>query len=152
MSVSIQKVLDTFSMSIDKFHEIQTDCQRFLQDMNSEEKIEIRKRTFPYLDLLDPSISVYAQFGADKCSISDFTKWCKLLNVEIPNDQQETFHCVSSDKKITFTCRTLDNYIHGKYIHYFGVTGEYEKVLEAFSLFLEMGQYAELCWGNRDFI
>lgn len=148
MSLSIQRVLDTFSVSINQFQEIQDDCQCFIKDMNSPEKISTRNRMFPYLDLLDPSISMYAQFGADKCSISDFKKWCEALDTEIPNDQQESFHCVSRDKKVTFTCGTLrDNYIH-----YLGVTGEFEKVLEAFSLFLEMGHYSELCWGNRNFI
>lgn len=147
--MSIQNILDTFSVSINQFKEIQDDCQSFIQDMNSPEKKSIRKCMFPYLDLLDPSISIYAQFGADKCSISDFRKWCELLNIiEIPNDQQDTFHCVSRDKKITFTCGTLQD----NYIHYLGVTGEFEKVLEAFTLFLEMGHYTELCWGNRNFI
>ena len=146
--MSIQNILDTFSVSINQFEEIQADCQRFIKDMNTCEKESIRKRMFPYLDLLDP-ISIYAQFGADKCSISDFRKWCELLDIEnIPNDQQDTFHCVSRDKKITFTCGTLQD----NYIHYLGVTGEFEKVHEAFTLFLVMGNYTEICWGNRDFI
>jgi len=69
--MSIQNILDTFSVSINQFEEIQADCQRFIKDMNTREKESIRKRMFPYLDLLDP-IFIYAQFGADKCSISDF--------------------------------------------------------------------------------
>jgi len=160
--MSIQNILDTFSVSINQFEEIQADCQRFIKDsirdrdrmfpyldLLDPSSIRDRDRMFPYLDLLDPSISIYAQFGADKCSISDFRKWCKLLNIkDIPNDQQDEFHCVSHDKKITFTCGTLQD----NYIHYLGVTGEFEKVHEAFTLFLVMGNYTELCWGNRNFI
>ena len=140
----IQPVLETFSMSLDEFNEFQASCQHFLQDMNRPEKIKIRTQMFPYLDLLDPSISVYAQFGADKCSISNFKKWCELLDTP----DQDSLHFVSRDKKITFTCHTIQD----DYIHYLGVTGELEKVLYAFSLFLEMGHYTDLSWGNRDFI
>jgi hypothetical protein len=37
-------------------------------------------------------------------------------------------------------------------MHYFGITGEAEAIINAFTIFLEMGRYEEMCFGYRIFI
>lgn len=38
-------------------------------------------RHFPYLEHLDERINHYAQFGADKCCVTNFPVWCAELDV-----------------------------------------------------------------------
>jgi len=37
-------------------------------------------------------------------------------------------------------------------MHYFGITGEYNKILDAFKIFEKKCSYYEVSFGNRDYI
>lgn len=37
-------------------------------------------------------------------------------------------------------------------MHYFGITGEANAVLNAFDIFIKNGDCADICWARRDYI
>jgi hypothetical protein len=108
-----------------------------------------------YLNKLDLSYDEYLEFGADKCGFDDFIKFCEEVNIDFlenisrikSSTEKRNFHFYSRDKKITLTCHCL-----GNYVHYFGITGEYNVILSAFEYFNKRTTHSELCWGGRDFI
>jgi hypothetical protein len=63
------------------------------------------------------------------------------------NQYKPTYVFYSRDKKITFTCLRP-----GNYMHYFGITGESNKILEAFKIFKKRCNYDDACFGARDYI
>lgn len=62
-------------------------------------------------------------------------------------DNSKRYIFYSRDNMITFSCSNF-----GNYMHYFGITGEYNKILDAFNVFCKRCTYDEACIGNRDFI
>jgi len=82
-------------------------------------------------------------------------EFCKEINIDFPENitrikastEKRYFHFYSKDKKITLTCSSL-----GNYVHYFGITGEYNAILYAYEIFNKRATHTELCWGGRDYI
>ena len=62
-------------------------------------------------------------------------------HIENKNGIRLRYHFYGRCKKITFTCQYPLNYMH-----YFGITGEAEAVINSFTVFLEMGRYDEICF------
>ena len=130
---------------------------------------------YTYLDSLNNSEEEYLEFGADKCSVSDFNLFCEKLNIDVNenlkrieeeekkiineirngtffnNDSQLKnriqYHFYSRCKKIMFTCKNPNNYMH-----YFGITGEANAVLNAFEIFCKMATYDDIRWNCRIYI
>lgn len=124
-----------------------------------------------HLYLLDREINEYLEFGADKCSVDNFDEFCEELNIDVKKNllriiQEQRLHIedirsdkiskyehiptyvfYSRDEKITFTCSRP-----GEYMHYFGITGESNKIIEAFTIFKKRCEYEDACFGGRDFI
>ena len=124
-----------------------------------------------HLYLLDNDIDEYLEFGADKCSVDNFDEFCEELNIDmkenllriieeqkghienVRSDKVSKYEYIpiyvfySRDKKITFTCSRP-----GEYMHYFGITGESNKILEAFKIFKKRCTYDDACFGARDYI
>jgi hypothetical protein len=120
----------------------------------------------------------YLEFGADKCSLkvgvsindfleflhidkeallfecakmrkNDLTKFgysgeCTLRNGHFPY----TVH--SRDRLLTMTISD-DDWVDG-YFHYFGMTGEKNRMIEVFNYFTTHCNYDELSFGDRDYI
>jgi hypothetical protein len=146
----MQQVLTTFSIDEDTFHQITRDTTKFIQSYFELSPDDDIRYMFSYLYLLHrPSIHTYLQFGADKCYITNFDEFCHTLDianignglVEKKNGQIKT-HYYNKTHTLIFT------YSMG----YFGISGEYNKVLDAFDVFLKTSSYDSLCWGKRDYI
>jgi hypothetical protein len=149
----MEQILKVFKMTEEKFieHKIIT--------TNSIKKYYLREDDIPkhleYLNNLDLSQDEYLEFGADKCGFDNFIEFLKEINVDLLENliriknstERITFNLYSKDKKITITCSTL-----GNYVHYFGITGEYNAIINAFDIFNKRATHTELCWGGRDFI
>jgi hypothetical protein len=71
---------------------------------------------------------------------------CDLVFFIIKNDKYRN-NFYSKDRKITFSCRT-----RGNEMHYFGITGECNRILEAYKIFMRRCKYEDICLGVRDFI
>jgi len=124
-----------------------------------------------HLYLLDNDIDEYLEFGADKCSVDNFDEFCEELNIDmkenllriieeqkshienVRSDKVSKYEYIpiyvfySRDKKITFTCSRP-----GEYMHYFGITGESNKIIDAFTIFKKRCEYEDASFGTRDFI
>jgi hypothetical protein len=149
----MEQILKTFKITEEKFieHKIIT--------TNSIKKYYLREDEIPkhleYLNGLDLCHDEYLEFGADKCGFDNLIEFCKEINVDLLENltriknstERITFNLYSKDKKITITCSSL-----GNYVHYFGITGEYNAIINAFDIFNKRATHTELCWGGRDFI
>jgi hypothetical protein len=157
----MEQILQKFKMTEEEFieHKIVT-TQKIKKYYLSEIDIIIGKENripkhLEYLNNLDLSYDEYSEFGADKCGFDDFIEFCKEINIDFPENitrikastEQRYFHFYSKDKKITLTCSSL-----GNYVHYFGITGEYNAILYAYEIFNKRATHTELCWGGRDYI
>jgi hypothetical protein len=156
----MEKVLDFFNIDENMFLSIKKDITSFVKSyfdgtMDSEARL-----LFSYLEGIDNNCEEYLQFGADKCAVDNFFDFCKDLNINTEqnlsrivnekskfNDCVKRFHFYSRDKKLTFTCSTV-----GNYMHYFGITGEASEILRAFEIFCKRAKYDDVSFGNRDFI
>jgi hypothetical protein len=157
----MEQILQKFKMTEEEFieHKIVT-TQKIKKYYLSEIDIIIGKENripkhLEYLNNLDLSYDEYSEFGADKCGFDDFIEFCKEINIDFPENitrikastEKRYFHFYSKDKKITLTCSSL-----GNYVHYFGITGEYNAILYAYEIFNKRATHTELCWGGRDYI
>jgi hypothetical protein len=147
------------------------------REMNNSEYKQVKK-SYPYLDVLDLSHDEYIEFGADKCEINNLKEFCNEINVDFEENMVRCseekkqlqkyhnekgniyslnyrYHFYSRDKKITFTCSSInqsydeENDEHRDYLHYFGLTGEFEATLIAFKQFYKRANYAELSFGRE---
>jgi len=171
----MQKVIEVFKIDENIYKNYLKKNTDFVKSYFTKIMDHKTRKHFIYLNDLNPS-KEYLQFGGDKCSISNFKKFCQKINVDInenliniiqelknikdeikkgtyveendPCDIRSRYHFYSKDKKITFTCSSIKD----NYIGYFGVTGEASKVLKVFQIFCEMGTWDKLCWAKRDFI
>ena len=172
----MEKVLETFKINEENYKTYLKENSNFIKSYFAKIMDYKTRKHFMYLDGLNQNCKAYIQFGGDKCSVKDFNKFCKRINVDInenliniiqelknikdeikngtyvveddPSEIRSRYHFYSKDKKITFTCSSIKN----NYLGYFGVTGEESKVLKVFQIFCEMGTWDDLCWGRRDFI
>lgn len=135
----MQSILNEFNIDQERLNKIILDCTLYVK----KQKISDTYQHFPYLLKLADCES-YLQFGADKCSVDSFKKFCKDLDI-VENDGN---HYYNRDYTLTFTCSGNDH----NYLHYFGVTGKTSKVIEAFKVALKRMKYDVLCIGNRDYI
>ena len=156
----MEKVLEVFSMDENVFLSIKKDITSFVKSYFDETMDSEARLLFSYLDGIDNNCEEYLQFGADKCAVDNFFDFCKDLNIDTQqnllriinekskfNDCLKRFHFYSRDKKLTFTCSTV-----GNYMHYFGITGEANEILRAFEIFCKRVKYDEVSFGHRDFI
>jgi hypothetical protein len=156
----MEKVLNFFNIDENVFLSIKKDITSFVKSYFDETIDSEARLLFSYLDGIDHNCSEYLQFGADKCAVDNFFDFCKDLNIDTQqnllrivnkkskfNDYLKRFHFYSRDKKLTFTCSTV-----GNYMHYFGITGEANEILRAFEIFCKRAKYDEISFGNRDFI
>lgn len=156
----MEKVLEVFSMDENVFLSIKKDITSFVKSYFDETMDSEARLLFSYLDGIDNNCEEYLQFGADKCAVDNFFDFCKDLNIDTQqnllrivnekskfNDCLKRFHFYSRDKKLTFTCSTV-----GNYMHYFGITGEANEILSAFEIFCKRAKYDEVSFGHRDFI
>ena len=154
-----------FNIDEKQFEKIVSDCTEWV----TKEAKELAKtdyhlfhKHFPYLEELNGGDEGerYLQFGADKCSVNDFELWCKEINVDLftnmvrlinqPEGNKGPFHFYNEDRTLTFTCNVLDQY--SGYLHYLGVTGTVEKVLDAYEVFNKRMKYSDTCLGNREYV
>jgi hypothetical protein len=144
----MEKVLEVFSMDEKVFLNIKRDITSFVKSYFDETMDSEARLLFSYLDGIDHNSSEYLQFGADKCGVDNFSDFCKDLNIDVNEKKQYNSrnHFYSRDKKLTFTCSTV-----GNYMHYFGITGEANEILRAFEIFCKRAKYDEVSFGNRDF-
>ena len=166
----MEEVLKKFDMNEEKFLKLKKRVTSFMiKYFNKEMDVATQKYFYDYYAELDPECEEYLQFGADKCDVDNFDEFCEELNIDIKenliriikeqktyieninnetiNKHKPTYVFYSRDKKITFTCSNP-----GNYMHYFGITGEYNKILEAFKIFEKKCKYEEVCFGSRDYI
>jgi hypothetical protein len=156
----MEKVLEVFNIDESKFLHIKKTITSFIKSYYDETMDSEARLLFSYLDGIDHNCSEYLQFGADKCAVNNFFDFCKDLNIDTEqnlsrivnekskfNDCVKRFHFYSRDKKLTFTCSTV-----GNYMHYFGITGEANEILRVFEIFCKRAKYDEVSFGNRDFI
>ena len=168
----MEEVLSVFStMNEEKFLEVKTNVTSFMNSYFNRNMDEDSRKFFSYYSDLDPDCEEYLQFGADKCDVDNFDEFCEELNVDIKEnlleiikkqnryieeikngkinryDYRPVYLFYSRDKKITFTCSKP-----GNYMHYFGITGESNKILEAFKIFKKRCTYDDACFGARDYI
>ena len=139
----MQSILNEFNIDQERLDKIILDCTLFVK----KKKIDDKYQHFPYLVKLTDCDS-YLQFGADKCSVDNFKNFCKDLDI-VENDGN---HYYNRDYTLTFTKSDNNSDNDSNYLHYFGVTGETSKVIEAFKVALKRMKYDVLCLGNRDYI
>jgi len=171
----MEKICELFKMDETKFLERKQKNTAFVKSyFDNTMKKDFRPLYWNYQGL-NATQTEYLEFGADKCSVIDFRKFCEKLNIDVDNNLKRIkkeeerilceirngmyndeenlnrmllkYHFYSRCKKITFTCQYPSNYMH-----YFGITGEAEAIINAFTVFLEMGKYEEMCFGYRIFI
>jgi hypothetical protein len=168
----MEQLFETFDMNEERFLEVKKNVTSFMNSYFNGNMDEGSQKYFSYYSDLDSDCEEYLQFGADKCDVDNFDEFCEDLNVDIKENLLEIIqnqkHYIedmkygkiknlyeykpvylfySRDKKITFTCSNP-----GNYMHYFGITGESNKILEAFKIFKKRCTYDEACFGSRDFI
>lgn len=169
----MEEVLSVFStMNEERFLEVKKNVTSFMKSYFNGNMDEDSRNFFRYYSDLDSDCEEYLQFGADKCDVDNFDEFCEDLDVDIKEnlleiikkqnrfieeikdgkikylyDYRPTYLFYSRDKKITFTCSKP-----GNYMHYFGITGESNKILEAFKIFKKRCTYDDACFGARDFI
>ena len=168
----MEKVLQVFStMDEERFLEVKKNVTSFMKSYFNRTMDEDSRKFFSYYSDLDSECEEYLQFGADKCDVDNFDEFCEELNVDIKEnlleiiknqrryieeikdgkinryDYRPVYLFYSRDKKITFTCSKP-----GNYMHYFGITGESNKILEAFKIFKKRCNYDEASFGARDYI
>lgn len=170
----MEKVCELFKMDESKFLERKQKSSNFVKSyFNKTMKPEFLP-LYIYLDGLDNTQEEYLEFGADKCSVSNFNNFCEKLNIDVdenlkrfeleekkiikeikngtyfarenPHGIRLINHFYSRCKKLTFTCKYASNYMH-----YFGITGETNEVMRAFEIFIKDGHYDEICFGCRIF-
>ena len=156
----MEKVLELFSIDEDNFLRIKRERTAFIKSYYDRTLDPKARFLFSYLDGINNYYTEYLVFGADKCGVDNFNNFCEELNIDVKenllriknelpvlNDSVKRNHFYSRDKKLTFTCSTV-----GNYMHYFGITGESNEILRAFEIFCKRCTYDEVCFGNRDFI
>ncbi len=169
----MEEVLSVFTtMDEEKFLEVKKNVTSFMNSYFDGSMDEDSRKFFRYYRDLDSDCEEYLQFGADKCDVDNFDEFCEELNVDIKEnlleiiqkqkhfiedikdgkikdlyDYRPVYLFYSRDKKITFTCSRP-----GNYMHYFGITGESNKILEAFKIFKKRCTYDDACFGARDYI
>jgi hypothetical protein len=167
----MEEVLEVFDMNEEKFLKVKEGVTSFIQSYFNRTMKEDHRNCFDYLSNLDSECDTYLQFGADKCEVDNFDEFCEDLNIDIKEnlleiikeqrhhiesirngstnkyDYRPTYVFYSKDKKITFTCSKA-----GNYMHYFGITGESNKILDAFKIFKKRCTYDEASFGARDYI
>jgi len=166
----MEEVLKKFDMDEEKFLNIKESVTSFMKKyFNKEMDADTQKYFDDYYSELDSECEEYLQFGADKCNVDNFDEFCEELNIDIKENliriikEQKKFIeninneiikkykpayvFYSKDKKITLACLNL-----GNYMHYFGITGEYKKILDAFKIFEKKCNYDEVSFGRRDYI
>jgi len=169
----MEEVLSVFTtMNEERFLEVKKNVTSFMNSYFTGNMDEDSRKFFSYYSDLDSECEEYLQFGADKCDVDNFDEFCEELNVDIKEnlleiikkqnrfieeikdgkikylyDYRPVYLFYSRDKKITFTCSRP-----GNYMHYFGITGESNKILEAFKIFKKRCTYDDACFGARDFI
>lgn len=157
----MEQILQLFKMTEEKFveHKFETTNSIKKYYLSDFDIIIGKENGIPkhleYLNKLDLSYDEYLEFGADKCGFDNFIEFCEEINIDFlenisrikTSTEKRYFHFYSRDKKITMTCSSL-----GNYVHYFGITGEYNAILHAFEIFNKRATHTELCWGGRDFI
>lgn len=169
----MEEVLSVFTnMDEEKFLEVKKNVTSFMNSYFDGSMDEDSRKFFRYYRDLDCECEEYLQFGADKCDVDNFDEFCEELNVDIKEnlleiikkqnyfiedikdgkikylyDYRPVYLFYSRDKKITFTCSRP-----GNYMHYFGITGEANKILEAFKIFKKRCTYDDACFGCRDYI
>ena len=138
----MEQVLKRFNINEEQFLEIKESVTSFMKKYFNKELDINSLKYFDYYSELDSECGEYLQFGADKCSVNNFDEFCEELNIDIKenliriikeqkryieninnektNQYKPTYVFYSRDKKITFTC-----FNPGNYMHYFGITGEY---------------------------
>jgi hypothetical protein len=159
-------------MNEERFLEVKKNVTSFMNSYFNGNMDEDSRKFFSYYRDLDCECEEYLQFGADKCDVDNFDEFCEELNVDIKEnlleiikkqnyfiedikdgkikylyDYRPVYLFYSRDKKITFTCSRP-----GNYMHYFGITGESNKILEAFKIFKKRCTYDDACFGCRDYI
>jgi len=157
----MEQILQKFKMKEEQFieHKIFT-TNSIKKYYLSEFDIIIGKGTgipkhLEYLNKLDLSHDEYLEFGADKCGFDDFIEFCKEINIDVLesihiikiSEERRYYDFYSKDKKIVLRCSQL-----GNYVHYFGITGEYNAIINAFDIFNKRATHSALCWGGRDYI
>jgi len=157
----MEQILQLFKMTEEKFveHKFETTNSIKKYYLSKIDIISGKENGIPkhleYLNKLDLSYDEYLEFGADKCGFDNFIEFCDEINIDFLENisriktsaEKRYFNFYSRDKKITMTCSSL-----GNYVHYFGITGEYNAILNAFEIFNKRATHTELCWGGRDFI
>ena len=157
----MEQILKTFKITEEKFveHKIVTTNSLKKYYLSECEIIIGKENGIPkhleYLNKLDLSCDEYLEFGADKCGFDDFIEFCEEINIDFlenisrikSSTEKRYFDFYSKNKKITMRCSQL-----GNYVHYFGITGEYNAILDAFEIFNKRAKHSELCWGGRDYI
>lgn len=166
----MEEVLKKFNINEERFLEIKEVVTSFMKKyFNKEIDVDTQKYFDKYYAELDSECEEYLQFGADKCNVDNFDEFCEELNIDIKenliriikeqkkyieNINNETikqykpaYVFYSKDKKIAFACLNP-----GNYMHYFGITGEYNKILDAFKIFEKKCNYDEMNFGSRDYI
>lgn len=176
----MEEVLKTFDINEEKFLNIKEEITFFIKSYFNEKMEKDSRNHFYYLESLDSECNEYLQFGADKCDVDNFNEFCKDLDINVEenllriidelneeikiktdiknNSYKEENYPLSSnsskryvfnsrDKKITFTCSKP-----GNYMHYFGITGESNKILDAFKIFKKRCTYDDASFGARDYI
>jgi hypothetical protein len=160
----MEKVLEIFNINEEEFEKYNSNTDKFIKNYLNDKLDFDAKKFFGYLDKLDPNINQYIQFGADKCSVDDFIKFCEELDVDLLTNINEhlvnieeklagqfyKYDFYNRDKTLTFSFSSKD-FMSG-YLHYFGLTGERTKVLHAFEIFNKRSEFSDICWGGRDFI
>jgi len=167
----MEQILQKFKMTEEKFIEHKIDTTNSIKKyyLSEDDIINGKKNGIPkhleYLNELDLSCDEYLEFGADKCGFDNFIEFCKEINIDFLENliriknflenltrmkiftENIYYDFYSKDKKIVIRCSQL-----GNYVHYFGITGEYNAILSAFNIFNKRSTCSELCWGGRDYI
>jgi len=166
----MEELLKKFDMNEETFLKVKERVTSFMKKyFNKEMNVDTQKYFDEYYAELDSECEEYLQFGADKCNVDNFDEFCEELNIDIKENliriikeqkkyieninnetikqYKPTYVFYSKDKKITFACLHPDNYMH-----YFGITGEYNKILDAFKIFEKKCNYYEVSFGSRDYI
>jgi hypothetical protein len=150
----MESILLLFNIDENEYKRIKEDTTKFIKSYKNDTIEKETRLLFKYLDNIELDHDEYLQFGADKCNVDNFEEFCKELNIDlvenlkniIKNDKYRN-HFYSKDRKITFSCKTI-----GNEMHYFGITGECNRILEAYKIFTRRCKYEDMCFGVRDFI
>jgi hypothetical protein len=146
------EIKQKFNLTEKAFYELNKKSTEFVKGFWNGNMSPDTKELYSYLEKLDNTCDEYLQFGADKAGVNNFDEFIEILGVEVKTPQKENgrFHFYSSDRTVSFSCSS-SQYEAG-YFHYFGITGQRSKILQAFSEFMKQGYWFELTYGQRDFI